>query len=169
MKITAGLPFKHTFALPDHSADDGWTLAGKLSDSGGSYELAEGLFESDGDDWTLSIPSTTTESYETGNCVLYLIATKDSSEEIAYEGPASVVALGSISHASYMVTQLEALSKELATKKYVTLTTSGGETITLDREGVEKQLAIYRKQLASEKRVAASGGRVRKIQCGFQT
>lgn len=169
MKITAGLPFKHSFNLPDHSADDDWILSGKLSDTDGSYELADGLFSGSGVEWTLSIPSATTADYAAGDCTLYLIATKDSAEELVYESPAVIALLGSVSHARQMVTLLEAATKQLASKKFAELTTPGGESIKLDREAVEQQLAKYKRLLASESSIAATGGRVRKIQCGFKS
>lgn len=161
MKITAGLPFKHIFYLPKYSAADGWSIAGKLSDAAGSYELDNSLFFADGDDWTLSIASAATANYIAGDCTLYLIATKDALEELAGETPATIVALGTVSHARQMVTLLEAASKQLGSKKFTSITTPGGESITLDREGVEAQLTKYRRELAREKR-AASGS------AGFQ-
>jgi len=165
MKITVGLPYKHLFSLSGYSAADGWSIAGKLSDAAGTYDLAASLFSGDGAAWTLAIPEATTATYESGDVTLYLIATKASDSEVALEQPVAIVALGAVSHARQMVTKLEALSKQLATKKYVTLSTSGGESITLDREGVEAQLKKYRRELASELR--PGGTRVKNIKLGF--
>ncbi len=167
MKITAALPFKRIFSLADYSASDGWVITGKLSDADGSYELAAELFDGEGIAWTLSIPAETTTDYSAGDCTLYLLATLDGAAEVALELPCSIVELGTVSHARQMVTRLEAIAKELATKKYVTLSTSGGESITLDREGVEAQLRKYRKELAAEQSAAAGGSPVKTFKIGF--
>lgn len=169
MKITAGLPYKHIFSLPGYSLADGWTLAGKLADAAGTYELPADLFSGDGIAWTLAIPAATSAEYEAGDRTLYLIATQGVDSEVALEHPATIVDIGTISHARQMVTRLEVVSKQLATKKFVSLSTPSGEAITLDREGVEAQLKKYRKELAAELRVAATGSRVRAIKVGFKS
>lgn len=169
MKVTAGLPYKHTFTLPGYSADDGWSLAGKLSAAGGSDDLAAGLFAGVGEDWTLSIPSETTGGYAAGDRVLYLIATKDALEEIAHESPATIEALGTLSHNRKMVTAIRALMEGRPAKAYETFTTPGGESITrLDPEKLVYWLNYYEKRLAGESQIAHGGGRVRTIQVGFK-
>lgn len=168
MKITAGLPFKKTFSLPGYSAGDGWTLAGKLSNSAGTIDLATGLFSGDGEDWTLSIPAATTTGYAAGDRTLYLLATLDGEVELAYESPASIEVLGTISHNRAMVTALRALMEGRPLKAYESMTTTSGESITrLDPEKLKTWLDYYERRLGVEDRRAAGKKRIGSANYGF--
>lgn len=169
MKIIAGLPFQHEFDLSGYSSDDGWVVTGKLANTSVSDDLASGLFTPSGSDWTLDIPSSTTTGYVAGNRTLYLIATADSLEELVYQSPIVIEALGTVSHAQKMVTALQALMEGRADKAYESFTTPDGESITrLDPEKLRKWLAHYEIKLGAELHAAAGGGRIKRIQMEFK-
>lgn len=168
MKIIAGLPAKYNFTLPNHSASNGWTLAGQLTDTDGTYALATDLFTGDGSTWTLAIPSATTASYAAGDCMLYVVATLDTTEETVLSEASTIEALGTVSHNRKMVTALNALMEGRSTQAYETLTTPDGESISrLDPEKLQQWLLFYEKRLATEHAARAAGSIIKTHQIGF--
>ena len=168
MKITAGLPVKYSFSLPNYSAADGWVLSGQLTDAAGSYALASGLFTATTTDWVLSIPSATTTDYDAGDCMLYVVASLDGAEEVVLTQPSVIEAIGTVSHNRKMVTALNALMLGRTDKAYESLSTADGESITrLEPEKLQNWLIFYEGRLAAELSAATGAGRIKRIQVGF--
>ena len=172
MKINAGLTFKHTFSLPDYSADEGWTLTGYITNATASYALASGVFDGDGSSWELTIPAATTTGYTAGVYQIHLRAADGTDTLLAYEGTVNVTADAASATETrtanrIILDQLDTVITTKSTQDHDSLTIDGRSIARMKWEEILKVRAVYARKVQAEERAAAGQSPVRVHKLGF--
>lgn len=158
-----GLTAERNYTLPKFPSDAGWSLKARLIGGSDPIEIAAENAAGSGPEWTLLIPAASTNSLETGDYTLLVIAFNESVEQLAAKEHVHFFSKDETDLRSQNKKVLDALNDVIdgkAKRDQTSISYNGRsisrmswEEILKARDALESRLAAEERSLSGEKKI----------------